>query len=70
LPINGSFFKEFVVECPLPPKEVNDRLLEKGILGGIDLSNHFNNGMMLCVTEMSTRASIEKLVQELYDISL
>ena len=38
LPIQGTFFQEFVVLCPDSPATINRRLLEKNILGGLDIS--------------------------------
>jgi glycine dehydrogenase subunit 1 len=38
LPLEGTFFQEFVVQCPAPPSVINRRLLELNILGGLDLS--------------------------------
>ncbi|MDH5201161.1 MAG: glycine dehydrogenase, partial [Candidatus Bathyarchaeota archaeon] len=61
----GVFFKEFVVRCPLPPGDVNSRLLERGIIGGLDVSDRIENGMLLCVTEMNTQEEIDALVQAL-----
>ena len=61
LPKSGTFFKEFVVRCPAPPSEINRRLLQSGIMGGLDISAHIPNGMLLCVTEMNTRQEIEAL---------
>jgi len=55
------FFKEFVVRCPKPPSEINRRLLERDIIGGLDVSAHASNGMLVCVTEVNTRAEIERL---------
>jgi glycine dehydrogenase subunit 1 len=39
LPIQGTFFQEFVVLCPDSPATINRRLLEKHILGGLDISD-------------------------------
>ena len=61
LPIQGSFFQEFVVQCPVAPAEVNRRLLNEGIIGGLDVSDRIPNGLLLCVTEMNTRQEIEAL---------
>jgi glycine dehydrogenase subunit 1 len=61
----GVFFKEFVVRCPRPPVEVNRALLERGIIGGLDVSDQIPNGLLLCVTELNTRAEIEALVEGL-----
>ena len=74
LPISGPFFQEFVVECPAPPGEINRRLLERDILGGLDISApEYGNGgqsvsgnpMLLCVTEMSSKEDIDSLVSAL-----
>lgn len=70
----GDFFQEFVVQCPAPPAEINRRLLERNILGGLDLSGPpyrpllppaVDRGMLLCVTEMNSRADIDALVEGL-----
>jgi glycine dehydrogenase subunit 1 len=67
------FFKEFVVRCPRPPSEINEALLEQGIIGGYDLGRdylHLENCMLLCVTEMNTRAEIDSLVEALEEVAL
>ena len=69
LPQSSQFFQEFVVSCPQPPAEVNRRLMERNILGGLDVSDRFDNGMLLCVTEMNTRAEIDALVSALSEIA-
>jgi glycine dehydrogenase subunit 1 len=68
LPRGGTFFKEFVVRCPLPPREVNAALLERGIIGGLDVSERIENGLLLCVTEMTSREEIDGLVAALKEI--
>ena len=62
LPVNGTFFKEFVVRCPRPPSEINQGLLQEGIIGGLDVSSALPNGMLLCVTEMDSRQDVDRLV--------
>ena len=69
LPQSGQFFQEFVVSCPASPVEVNRRLMERNILGGFDVSDRFENGMLLCVTEMNTRDEIDALVSALSEIA-
>jgi len=69
LPLSGVFFKEFVVRCPRPPSQVNEALLERGIIGGLDVSDRIENGMLLCVTEMNTREEMERLVEALAALS-
>ena len=64
----GIFFREFTVRCPVPPKEVNQALLEKGIIGGFDVSDYSENGLLLCVTEMNSREDIENLSDALREI--
>jgi glycine dehydrogenase subunit 1 len=64
----GPFFKEFVVRCPRPVGEVNAALREQRIVGGYDLSAdepQLGNAMLLAVTEMNSRADIDRLVAAL-----
>jgi len=65
LPISGSFFQEFVVQCPTSPTEINKKLMERNILGGLDVSEKVPNGMLLCVTEMNSKEDIDALVAAL-----
>jgi glycine dehydrogenase subunit 1 len=59
----APFFKEFVVQTPahLPPAAINRRLQEHKIIGGLDVSDQIENGWLLCVTEMNTRAQLDQL---------
>lgn len=59
------FFKEFAVRCPRPPAEINRHLLQRGIIGGLDVSDRVPNGMLLCVTEMNSRDEIDRLAEGL-----
>ena len=66
------FFKEFVVRCPRPPGEINQSLLERGIIGGYDLGRdypHLENHTLLCVTEMNTKNEIDHLVEALEEVT-
>lgn len=68
----GPFFKEFAVRCPRPVPEVNAALRERGIIGGYDLSQDYPqlaNTMLLCVTEMNSRAEIDGLVEALREFA-
>ena len=69
LPVEGTFFQEFVVECPAPPSEINSKLLEHKIIGGLDVSTQVPNGMLVCVTEMNSREEIEGLASALAEVS-
>jgi glycine dehydrogenase subunit 1 len=68
----APFFKEFVVELPVPAAEANTRLRDgHGIVGGFDLGRFFpghGNRMLVAVTETSTRAEIDRLVAGLREI--
>ncbi len=68
LPINGPFFQEFVVQCPASPTEINKKLMDRNILGGLDVSEKVPNGMLLCVTEMNSKEDIDALVAALSEI--
>lgn len=64
----SPFFKEFVVRTERPVSEINRRLLEDNILGGLDLGRYYpelENHMLLCVTEKRTREQIDRLVEML-----
>lgn len=61
----GLFFQEFLVECPAPPAELNAALLERGIIGGLEAGERHPHGMILCITEMNTRAEIDRLATAL-----
>lgn len=60
LAYDKPFLKEFVVKTDLDVDNLNAYLLEKGIMGGIDLGN----GMVeFAVTEKRTKEEIDNLVQ-------
>ncbi len=66
---DAPYFKEFVVALPRPASEVNEILRkEHGIIGGYDLGRSYpghENRMLIAVTEMNTRAEIDRLVEAL-----
>jgi len=60
-------FNEFVVETKEDPKVMNERLLEKKIVGGLPLKKFYpelGNAALWCCTEMNTRARIDAVVKE------
>ena len=65
LPVEGTFFQEFVIRCPIAPNEINKRLIERDIIGGYDVSDHIENGMVLCFSELHTKEDIDGLVEAL-----
>jgi glycine dehydrogenase subunit 1 len=68
-----QFFKEFVVRLPRPAAEFNKRLHEQhGIIGGYDLGRdypHLKDHMLIAVTEINTRTSIDRLVFALGEVA-
>lgn len=68
---NKPFFKEFVIESDIDNKVIIEELMEKGILGGYDLSKDFlqcDNKTLYCVTEKRTKQEIDKLAEILEGI--
>jgi len=68
LPFDTPFFKEFVVRTGKPVAELNESLLNRRIIGGLDLGKSYPDlasHMLLCVTERRTRAEIHALVEGL-----
>ena len=66
------FFHEFVVKCPHPVAEINQHLLNHGVLGGYDLSQDYpvlKNHMLVNVTEMNPKHEIDALCQILKEES-
>ncbi|MFJ7725376.1 aminomethyl-transferring glycine dehydrogenase subunit GcvPA [Neobacillus sp. NPDC097160] len=68
---DGYSFNEFVVKLNKPVKEINQKLLQKGIIGGYDLGRDYSelsNHMLIAVTEQRTKEEIDTLVKELGDL--
>ena len=63
------FFNEFPVICPMPPAEVNRRLLESNMIGGLDINHIIPNCMLVCATELNTRKEMDDLVWALSQMS-
>jgi len=66
------FFHEFVLKCPKAVSEINEALLDEGILGGYDLGRDFpvlKDHMLIAVTEMNTREEIDALVESLAEVA-
>jgi glycine dehydrogenase subunit 1 len=69
-PFDGPFFNEFVIKLNKPVKEVNDHLLQRGIIGGYDMGRDdekLSGYMLIAVTEQRTKEEIETFVRELVD---
>jgi glycine dehydrogenase subunit 1 len=71
LAFNQPFFNEFVLKLSKPIKEVNQKLLAKGIIGGYDLGldySEFNHHMLIAVTEVRTKDEIDQFAKALEGI--
>lgn len=58
-------FHEFAVRTPVPAALVNRGLLERGVIGGYHLVRDYpglENVLLLCCTEMTTAAHVDRLV--------
>jgi len=64
---SGRTFNEFVVRpASGAADEVNRRALEKGVVGGLDLGRFYPElagAMLVCATEMNTRADMERFAE-------
>ncbi|MFC7370424.1 aminomethyl-transferring glycine dehydrogenase subunit GcvPA [Fictibacillus iocasae] len=69
---DGPFFNEFVVELPVPVKDAKQKLLQEGIIGGLDLGQMYpelSGHMLIAVTEMRTKREIDQLATVLEGLS-
>ena len=67
----GHSFNEFVVKLNKPVKEINQKLLQKEIIGGYDLGRDYPelaNHMLVAVTEQRSQDEIDILVKEVGDL--
>lgn len=69
LKFNQPFFKEFVVETPVPASDLIQKLSAKGILAGIDISRYkVGTGLLVSVTEKRTKEEMDYFVQCLKEL--
>ncbi len=63
---NKPFFKEFLIETPVPASEIIEKLENENILAGIDI-NRFNKGegLLIAVTEKRTKNEMDKFINSL-----
>lgn len=72
--LDSPFFKEFIVDfnqTGFSVEQINQRLLEKKVFGGKDLSKEFpefGQTALYCVTEVHTKEDIDHLVQSVREI--
>ncbi len=70
LKYNQPFFKEFVVQTPIPVSEIKRKLQQKKILPGIDLSKFdgYGDGLLIAVTEKRTKKEMDLFIEELKNL--
>ncbi len=64
-------FHECVLKLPQPAELVLDRLLERGVLGGVALGDHYPDladCLLVCATEKRTEADIEAYARALAEV--
>jgi glycine dehydrogenase subunit 1 len=65
-------FNEFVIKCPINPKKINKKLLQRKIHGGLLLEEQYpelKNCMLLGVSEIHTGEDIETFISALKEVS-
>jgi glycine cleavage system P protein (glycine dehydrogenase) subunit 1 len=69
----APWFQEFLVRGPVPPAELNRRLLDRGVIGGVDLSDRLEpearGALLLSVTEVTPAEHCDALVAALEAIA-
>ncbi|MBZ4219721.1 MAG: aminomethyl-transferring glycine dehydrogenase subunit GcvPA [Chlorobium sp.] len=65
LKYTSPFFREFVVETPIPAAAVIEQMLEHKVFAGYDLAAHGETGMLVAVTEKRTRQELDSFVEKL-----
>lgn len=64
---DAPFFHEFAIQSEHDPKQLEQALLAKGIVGG--LPDELTGATVYCVTEMNTRQEIDTLVDALREVT-
>ncbi len=64
----GPFFMEFTIKLPKPVPYFFTKLIEKGIIPGLDLGKFYPNlkdSILICATEIFSKADLDTFVKEL-----
>ena len=65
LKYKSSYFREFVVETPIPAAAVIAAMLEKNVFAGYDLAAHDETGLLVAVTEKRTKEELDSFAENL-----
>jgi glycine dehydrogenase subunit 1 len=68
LKYTAPFFREFVVETPIPAAVVIERMLEHKVFAGYDLAAHGETGLLVAVTEKRTRQELDRFAAQLLSL--
>jgi glycine dehydrogenase subunit 1 len=66
-----SVFHEAVLQLPRPAGDVLDKLLARGILGGLDLSGEYpelGHALLVCVTETKDEGDLQRYAAALAEV--
>ncbi|MCX7787651.1 MAG: aminomethyl-transferring glycine dehydrogenase subunit GcvPA [Spirochaetes bacterium] len=64
----SPFFREFVLQCPIPAEEMVRRLQDHRIIPGLPLSRYYpdrQQELLVCVTELNTKEEIDRFADAL-----
>jgi glycine dehydrogenase subunit 1 len=70
-PFSAPIFNEFVLQTKTPAETLQERLLERGVIGGLPLKKWFpelGNASLWCVTETKTKGDIDVLAKTLREV--
>jgi len=65
LKFGAPYFREFVIETPVPAASIVEGMLSKKVFAGVDLSAWGENGLLVAVTEQRTKEEMDAFVAEL-----
>lgn len=69
--LNRRFYREFLVETPIPAEQIFSRLLERKIVAGLPMSRLYperEKQLLIAVTDTCTKAQIDRLVAALEEV--
>ena len=64
LAFKGEFFNEFMTTAPIPAKELEKALMDKGILSGLQVDEH----LLWCVTEKLSREQLDHVLLTIREV--
>lgn len=65
-------FNEFLVKCPKPTQDINRKLLENKMVGGLDISCYYpelSDCMLFTMTELVSKDDIDRLCEILEEVA-